>query len=160
MDGFKNLSVLPMIGIRSYLWNDYRNYWHERWAKKQPPAWCKTCRHSGGFGHRIWMGGTRLPHRHSVLQLWPVNQVKPEVFKTHTLGPRKSRTLIFKNVLAMRRKKRRLKPVVKLSLLIICLSVFVYAFWTEPELIKKVFKKEEVLVPLEISGTYSSKLND
>ncbi|MDB3904995.1 hypothetical protein N9335_00800 [Crocinitomicaceae bacterium] len=26
MDGFKNLSVLPMIGIRSYLWNDYRNY--------------------------------------------------------------------------------------------------------------------------------------
>ena len=60
----------------------------------------------------------------------------------------------------MRRKKRRLKPVVKLSLLIICLSVFVYAFWTEPELIKKVFKKEEVLVPLEISGTYSSKLND
>ena len=60
----------------------------------------------------------------------------------------------------MRRKKRRLKPVVKLSLLIICLAVFVFAFWTEPELIKKVFKKEEVLVPLEISGTYSSKLND
>ena len=26
MDGFKNLSVLPMIGVRSYLWNDYRNY--------------------------------------------------------------------------------------------------------------------------------------
>ena len=26
IDGFKNLSVLPMIGIRSYLWNDYRNY--------------------------------------------------------------------------------------------------------------------------------------
>ncbi|MEJ6506466.1 MAG: hypothetical protein QNL86_07695 [Crocinitomicaceae bacterium] len=26
MGGFKNLSFLPMIGIRSYLWNDYRNY--------------------------------------------------------------------------------------------------------------------------------------
>ena len=26
MDGFQKLSFLPMIGIRSYLWNDYRNY--------------------------------------------------------------------------------------------------------------------------------------
>jgi hypothetical protein len=26
MDGFKKLSLLPMVGIRSYLWNDYRNY--------------------------------------------------------------------------------------------------------------------------------------
>ncbi len=26
MDGFKKVSFLPMIGIRSYLWNDYRNY--------------------------------------------------------------------------------------------------------------------------------------
>ena len=60
----------------------------------------------------------------------------------------------------MRRKRRRLKPVVKLWLLIIGLSVFVYAFWTEPELLKKVIKKEEVLVPLEISGTYSSNLNN
>lgn len=60
----------------------------------------------------------------------------------------------------MRRKKRRLKPVVKLWLLIIGLSVFVYAFWTEPELLKKIIKKEEILVPLKISRTYSSKLND
>jgi len=55
----------------------------------------------------------------------------------------------------MRRKRRRLKPVVKLWLLIIGLSVVVYAFWAEPELLKKVIKKEEFLVPLEISGTYS-----
>tara|TARA_Y100001933_G_C18986267_1_gene558621 strand:+ start:152 stop:871 length:720 start_codon:yes stop_codon:yes gene_type:complete len=59
-----------------------------------------------------------------------------------------------------RRKRRRLKPIVKLWLLIIGLSVFIYAFWTEPEFIKKVIKKEQVLVPFEISGTYSSKLND
>jgi len=26
MDGFQKLSFLPMFGIRSYLWNDYRNY--------------------------------------------------------------------------------------------------------------------------------------
>ena len=26
MDEFQKLSFLPMIGIRSYLWNDYRNY--------------------------------------------------------------------------------------------------------------------------------------
>ena len=26
MDGFKKLNLLPMVGIRSYLWNDYRNY--------------------------------------------------------------------------------------------------------------------------------------
>ena len=26
MDGFKKLSLLPMVGIRSYLWKDYRNY--------------------------------------------------------------------------------------------------------------------------------------
>ena len=26
MDGFKKLNLLPIIGIRSYLWNDYRNY--------------------------------------------------------------------------------------------------------------------------------------
>ena len=26
MDGFKKLNLLPMIGVRSYLWNDYRNY--------------------------------------------------------------------------------------------------------------------------------------
>jgi hypothetical protein len=25
-DEFKELNLLPMVGLRSYLWNDYRNY--------------------------------------------------------------------------------------------------------------------------------------
>ena len=64
-----------------------------------------------------------------------------------------------------RRKRRRLKPIFKFGLLIIGLSVFIYAFWTEPNTVKedktnsKIIKKK-VIVPLEVSKTYSSKLND
>ena len=142
-----------MIGIRSYLWNDYRNYWHERWAKKQPPARCKTCRNSRCFGHRIWMGGARLPHRHSVLQLWSVHQVKLKVFKTYALGPRKSRTLIFRNVLAMRRKKFKKSKFITGAILI-CIFGGFYLFSSKPEAVKKIVKKTINYTKLKVSGSY------
>lgn len=75
------------------------------------------------------------------------------------MGKRKSGAALFKDILAMRRKKSNQSKIAT-GIVLVCIFGGFYLFSSKPEVVKRVVKKTINYTKLKVSGSYSARLKD